>query len=122
MTSVLLGRLTPAIRSWVAERAGARWPRSDSPWTGLTKGADSVAFKAWCAVGERSAEHLRRGRRLAVQGPLDHAERAHRERWLELFTVVGDRIDFLDLIELAPIVRRVDTGSLELAPPTACPA
>jgi single-strand DNA-binding protein len=60
-------------------------------------GADFVTVKAWERLAEVTAEHLTRGRRVAVQGRLAH------EAWMgsdgrraERLTVVADRVEFLD--------------------------
>jgi single-strand DNA-binding protein len=60
-------------------------------------GADFVTVKTWERLAEATAEHLTRGRRVAVQGRLAH------EEWVgsdggraERLTVVADRVEFLD--------------------------
>jgi single-strand DNA-binding protein len=60
-------------------------------------GADFVTVKAWRRVAETSAEHLTRGRRVAVQGRFEQDEWNDREgRRVERLRVVADRVDFLD--------------------------
>lgn len=64
-------------------------------------GADFVTVKTWERLAEASADHLTRGRRVAVQGRLAHEEWAGSDgRRAERLTVVASRVEFLD----APIV------------------
>jgi single-strand DNA-binding protein len=61
------------------------------------KGADFVTVKTWDRVAEATAEHLTRGRRVAVQGRLAHEEWVGSDgRRAERLTVVADRVEFLD--------------------------
>ena len=61
------------------------------------EGADFLTVKTWDRLATAAAEHLQRGRRVAVQGRLDHTERiAPDGRRVERITVVADRVEFLD--------------------------
>jgi single-strand DNA-binding protein len=61
------------------------------------KGADFVTIKAWERLANPTAEHLARGRRVAVQGRLAHEEWVGSDgRRAERLSVVADRVDFLD--------------------------
>lgn len=61
------------------------------------KGADFVTIKAWERLAEVAAEHLARGRRVAVQGRLAHDEWTGSDgRRAERLTVAADRVEFLD--------------------------
>lgn len=80
-------------------------------------GADFVTVKTWERLAEAAAEHLTRGRRVAVQGRLAHEEwvgsDGHRA---ERLTVVADRVEFLD----APAVKTgVPAGEAERPSETA---
>ncbi len=80
-------------------------------------GAEFVTVKAWDRLAKRSAEHLTRGRRVAVQGRLEHSEWTDPEgRRAERLTVVADRIEFLD----RP-TRRKREPSPSQQPPEAAP-
>jgi single-strand DNA-binding protein len=60
-------------------------------------GADFVTVKTWERLAEASAEHLTRGRRVAVQGRLAHEEWTGSDgRRAERLTVVANRVEFLD--------------------------
>ena len=60
-------------------------------------GADFVTVKTWERLAETSAEHLTRGRRVAVQGRLSHEEWTGADgRRAERLTVVAGRVEFLD--------------------------
>jgi single-strand DNA-binding protein len=72
-------------------------------------GADFVTVKTWDRVAEAAAEHLTRGRRVAVQGRLAHEEWVGSDgRRAERLTVVADRVEFLDAPQAA-----TDTGASE---------
>ena len=59
--------------------------------------ADFLTVKTWERLAETTAEHLTRGRRVAVQGRLAHEEWfASDGRRAERLTVVADRVEFLD--------------------------
>ncbi len=59
--------------------------------------ADFVTIKTWARLAEVTAEHLARGRRVAVQGRLAHEEWIGSDgRRAERLTVVADRVEFLD--------------------------
>jgi single-strand DNA-binding protein len=75
------------------------------------KGTDFVTVKTWDRVAEATAEHLTRGRRVAVQGRLAHEEWVGSDgRRAERLTVVANRVDFLD----APVARtEASTGAVE---------
>lgn len=61
------------------------------------KGADFVTIKAWERLADATADHLTRGRRVAVQGRLAHEEWTGSDgRRAERLTVVADRVEFLD--------------------------
>jgi single-strand DNA-binding protein len=61
------------------------------------KGADFVTVKAWERLANVTAEHLSRGRRVAVHGRLAHEEWIGSDRRrAERLTVVADRVEFLD--------------------------
>lgn len=61
------------------------------------EGADFVTVKTWQRLADVMAEHLTRGRRVAVQGRLAHEEWTGAEgRRAERLTVVADRVEFLD--------------------------
>lgn len=61
-------------------------------------GADFVTIKTWGRLAEATAEHLRRGRRVAVQGRLAHEEWTGSDgRRAERLAVVADRVEFLDI-------------------------
>lgn len=61
------------------------------------KGADFVTVKTWERLADVTAEHLSRGRRVAVQGRLAHEEwTASDGRRAERLSVVADRVEFLD--------------------------
>ena len=63
------------------------------------KGADFVTVKCWERLADVTAEHLARGRRVAVQGRLAHEEwTASDGRRAERLTVVADRVEFLDAL------------------------
>lgn len=84
-------------------------------------GADFVTVKTWERLAEASAEHLTRGRRVAVQGRLAHEEWTGSDgRRAERLTVVASRVEFLD----APTAT-TDTAAAENAaadePPTLPP-
>ena len=84
-------------------------------------GADFVTVKAWERLAEASAEHLTRGRRVAVQGRLSHEQWTGSDgRRAERLIVVANRVEFLD----APTAE-TDTSTAEnaaadepLAPPS----
>lgn len=60
-------------------------------------GADFVTVKTWERLADVTAEHLVRGRRVAVQGRLAHEEwTAADGRRAERLSVVADRVEFLD--------------------------
>ena len=88
-------------------------------------GADFVTIKTWERLAEASAEHLTRGRRVAVQGRLAHEEWVGSDgRRAERLTVVADRVQFLDapsasktlvsregqLVKTEPVTAAVDAG------------
>ncbi len=59
--------------------------------------ADFVTVKAWERLAQATADHLTRGRRVAVQGRLAHEEWVGSDgRRAERLTVVADRVEFLD--------------------------
>ena len=58
--------------------------------------ADFLTVKTWERLAETTAEHLTRGRRVAVQGRLAHEEWVASGRRAERLTVVADRVEFLD--------------------------
>ena len=59
--------------------------------------ADFLTIKTWERLAETTAEHLTRGRRVAVQGRLAHEEWVASDgRRAERLTVVADRVEFLD--------------------------
>lgn len=71
------------------------------------KGADFVTVKTWERLADVTAEHLVRGRRVAVQGRLAHEEwTASDGRRAERLTVVADHVEFLD----PPAADRPATG------------
>jgi single-strand DNA-binding protein len=81
------------------------------------KGADFVTVKTWDRVAQAAADHLTRGRRVAVQGRLAHEEWVDSDgQRAERLTVVAERVEFLD----AP-AGRTDTAVTEdrNAPSTA---
>ena len=60
-------------------------------------GADFVTIKTWDRLAQAAADHLTRGRRVAVQGRLTHQEWTGSDgRRAEQLTVVADRVEFLD--------------------------
>ena len=60
-------------------------------------GADFVTVKTWDRLADAAAEHLSRGRRVAVQGRLSHEEWTGSDgRRAERLVVVADRVEFLD--------------------------
>ncbi len=59
--------------------------------------SDFVTVKTWQRLAEVTAEHLVRGRRVALQGRLAHEEWIGSDgRRAERLTVVADRVAFLD--------------------------
>ncbi len=61
------------------------------------EGADFLTVKTWNRVAEASAAHLRRGRRVAVEGRLEHQEWTDAgDRRLQRLIVVAGRVEFLD--------------------------
>jgi single-strand DNA-binding protein len=94
------------------------------------KGADFVTIKTWDRVAETTAEHLRRGRRVAVQGRLAHEEWVGSDgRRAERLTVVADRVQFLDApaartdtsVEDGEAPAEAATSSAEHSQPASCP-
>ncbi len=88
------------------------------------EGADFVTVKAWGRVADTSAQHLTRGRRVAIQGRLEHSEWKDAEgRHQQRLTVVADRLQFFDPPSTGArrpdtVDRRPDMGT---RPPTAAP-
>ena len=59
--------------------------------------ADFLTVKTWERLAETTAEHLTRGRRVAVEGRLAQEEWVGSDgRRAERLTVVADRVEFLD--------------------------
>ena len=83
------------------------------------EGADFVSVETWHRLAEAAAEHLTRGRRVAVQGRLAHEEWVASDgRRAERLTVVADRVEFLD----APTASKdftADTDDTASGPPRA---
>ena len=82
--------------------------------------ADFLTVKTWDRLAETTAEHLTRGRRVAVQGRLAQEEWVGSDgRRAERLTVVADRVEFLDApaarIELA--ADEADASSDGAVPP-----
>ena len=105
----LIGRLT--------HEPDARHTPSGTPVTtfrlaidrGGRDGADFVTVKTWERLAEASAEHLTRGRRVAVQGRLAHEEWTGSDgRRAERLTVVADRLEFLDTPSAGKTPKRRD--------------
>ena len=60
------------------------------------EGADFVTIRTWERLAEASAQHLTRGRRVAVQGRLAHEEWVGSDgRRAKRLIVVAGRVDFL---------------------------
>ena len=81
--------------------------------------ADFLTVKTWERLAETTAEHLARGRRVAVEGRLAHEEWVGSDgRRAERLTVVADRVDFLD----APAARtELAAGEAEASSEAAVP-
>jgi single-strand DNA-binding protein len=81
--------------------------------------ADFLTVKTWERLAETTAEHLTRGRRVAVQGRLAHEEWVTSDgRRAERLTVVADRVEFLD----APAARiELAAGEAEASGEAAVP-
>lgn len=63
----------------------------------LGDGADFVTVKTWDRLARTVADHLVRGRRVAVAGRLEHSEWTDPDgRRADRLVVVADRVDFLD--------------------------
>lgn len=82
--------------------------------------ADFVTIKTWDRMAETTAQHLTRGRRVAVQGRLAHEEWVGSDgRRAERLTVVADRVEFLD----APAARTdVGPGEAEASSEAVVPS
>jgi single-strand DNA-binding protein len=76
-------------------------------------GADFVTIKTWDRLAETTAEHLLRGRRVAVQGRLEHEEWTGPDGRRERLVVVADRVQFLD----PPSARRQAAARAEAPDP-----
>lgn len=111
-TTALVGRLTatPELRT----------TPNGTPVTDLRlavdrrgDGTDFLTVTAWSRTAEVAAQHLTKGRRVAVSGRLEQQTWTDRETGAnrEKVVVVADRIEFLD----APRSRAVPTD----APPPA---
>jgi single-strand DNA-binding protein len=80
-------------------------------------GADFVTVKTWERLAEASAEHLTRGRRVAVQGRLAHEEWTGSDgRRAERLTVVASRVEFLDAPTVSTETAAADNESANEAP------
>lgn len=85
-------------------------------------GADFVTVKTWERLAEASAEHLTRGRRVAVQGRLAHEEWTGSDgRRAERLTVVAGRVEFLDAPTVSTDAAAADNEAAD-EPPTVPPA
>ena len=118
MNSVqLIGRLThdpepheaPNGTSLTTIRLAFRHPRREL--------ANFITVKAWGRLAEVSAEHLARGRRVAVWGSLEHEEwttagGGRRDR----LVVVGSHVEFLDPPPSGGNKRRAETDGGSAVP------
>lgn len=78
--------------------------------------ANFVTVKTWGRLAEVAAEHLARGRRVAVWGSLEHEEwtTADGER-RDRLVVVGSRVEFLDPPPAGGIKRRAEADEAAAA-------
>jgi len=77
---------------------------------------DYVTVKIWGRSADAALKHLTRGRRVAVQGRLEHQEWTDDEgRRTERLAVVADRVEYLDPVHSG---RRVDGVASETADAT----
>lgn len=59
--------------------------------------SDFVSIKTWGRLAETTGKYLARGRRVAIQGRLEHSEWTDEEgRRVSRLIVVADRVAFLD--------------------------
>lgn len=84
--------------------------------------ANFITVKAWRRLAELVAEHLARGRRVAVWGSLEHEEwtttdGGRRDR----LVVVARRVEFLDPPPASVEKRRADAAGVAAAGQTARP-
>ena len=81
--------------------------------------ANFVTVKAWGRLAEVAAEHLARGRRVAVWGSLEHEEwtTADGER-RDRLVVVGSHVEFLDPPPVGGNKGRAEAGGGGSAGPT----
>ena len=115
MNSVqLIGRLThdpepqatPSDRPLTTFRLAVDHPRRQL--------ANFITVKAWGRLAEVVAEHLARGRRVAVWGALEH------EEWMtkdgerrERLVVVASRVEFVDPPPAGGVRRRAEADPVE---------
>ena len=76
--------------------------------------ANFITVKVWGRLAEVAAEHLSRGRRVAVWGALEHEEWTTKvgER-RERLVVVASRVEFLDPPPAGGVKRRADSDPVE---------
>lgn len=82
--------------------------------------ANFITVTAWRRLAEVAAEHLARGRRVAVWGSLEHEEwtTTDGER-RDRLVVVASRVEFLDPPPASVVKRSADAGGIAAAGQTA---
>ena len=82
--------------------------------------ANFITVKAWRRLAEVAAEHLARGRRVAVWGSLEHEEwaTADGER-RDRLVVVASRVEFLDSPPARVVKRSAEADGVAAVGPTA---